>query len=227
MKEWKMVDYRGFRLSKLNTPEFEHLKYLLYWPVFGILFFTVERLWIRPDYFPIHCPLDDMIPFCEAFLIPYLFWFVFLVGIHAYGLLFDIESLKRMMKFIMVSYSIALLVYIVFPNCQELRPSAFERDNILTRIIVGFYQFDTSTNVCPSIHVIGSVGVAACAWNSKHFSTSGWRAAFSVTALLISISTVFMKQHSVIDVLIAVPVCVAAYAAAYGVPRKEPKVQSV
>lgn len=47
MQGKNMVDYRNFRFSKLNTPEFQHLKYLVFWPIFGVLFLTVERLWIR------------------------------------------------------------------------------------------------------------------------------------------------------------------------------------
>jgi len=220
-----MIDYRRFRFNKLNTPEFEHLKYLAYWPVFGLFFLTVERLWIRKSYYPIHCAWDDVIPFCEYFLIPYLFWFVFLVGIHIYTLLFDTESFKNLMRFIIISYSAAMLIYMIFPNCQELRPIAFERDNFFTRFVAGWYQFDTNTNVCPSIHVIGSVAVMLCAWNSKHFSTTGWRVAFGVTALLISISTVFLKQHSVLDVLAAIPVCVIAYFAVYPQRVKRTPVQ--
>lgn len=215
-KKFTVVDYRKFRLHKLNTPEFGHLKYLFYWPLFGILFLTVERLWIRESYFPIHCALDDFIPFCEIFLIPYLFWFVFLVGIHVYTLLFDVESFKKLMKFIMVSYTVALLIYILFPNCQELRLMAFERDNILTRFMSCFYVFDTNTNVCPSIHVIGSVAVAVCAWHSKHLSGPVSRTVFVILALLISVSTVFLKQHSVIDLAAAIPVCILAYVVAYG-----------
>ena len=38
-----LVDYRGFRLSKLNTPEFSHLLLLLFWPVYGLVFYTLER----------------------------------------------------------------------------------------------------------------------------------------------------------------------------------------
>lgn len=30
MQENTIVDYRNFRLRKLNTPEFAHLKYLLF-----------------------------------------------------------------------------------------------------------------------------------------------------------------------------------------------------
>lgn len=220
MKQNNIVDYRKFRFHKINTPEFEHLKYLSYWLVFGAFFFVVERVWIRKDYYTIYCPLDDAIPFCEYFLVPYLFWFVFLVGAHIYTLLYDTESFKRLMKFIIISYSAAMLIYILFPNCQELRPVVFERDNIFTRFIEGFYQFDTNTNVCPSIHVIGSVAVMLCAWHSKHFGTVGWRITFGMVALLISVSTVFLKQHSVLDILAAIPICVIAYMMSYQ-KRKE------
>lgn len=211
-----MIDYRNFCLRKRNAPEYRHLKLLLYWPVFGLLFLTVERLWIRESYYPVSCALDSAIPFCEFFLIPYLFWFVFLAGIHIYTLLYDVESFKKLMKFIIVSYSLAMVIYVIFPNCQELRPAVFPRDNLFTRFMTGFYQFDTNTNVCPSIHVIGSIAVLLCAWNSKHFRTPGWRGAFTITAVLISISTLFLKQHSVIDVVAALPICVIAYLYAYG-----------
>lgn len=120
------------------------------------------------------------------------------------------------MKFIMASYSAAMLIYILFPNCQELRPLTFERDNIFTRFLAGFYQFDTNTNVCPSIHVIGSVAVMLAAWNSKHFSKPGWRIIFCAAAFLISISTVFLKQHSLLDIFAAIPICVITAAVIYG-----------
>ena len=132
------VDYRRFRVAKLNSPEFRHLKLLIFWPLFGLAFLTVERFWIRDSYFPVSCALDEHIPFCEYFLIPYLFWFVFLVRIHVYALFYDIESFKKLMKFIIISYNIALFIYIIFPNCQDLRPLAFERDNAFTRFLAGF-----------------------------------------------------------------------------------------
>ncbi len=210
MTRFGMVDYRRFRLSKLSSPEFSYMNYLWYWPVFGILFYTLERFWIRDSYYPMYCGLDDLIPFCEFFLIPYLFWFVFLVGIHVYTLLFDLAAFKRLMVFIIVSYSITIIVYAVFPNCQELRPVSFERDNVFTRIMAGYYVFDTNTNVCPSLHVIGSVATVVGAWDSRHFRAVGWRIAYSVVAFFIAISTVFLKQHSILDLFAAIPVCMVA-----------------
>lgn len=205
------VDYRNFRLSKINDPEFSHLKLLLYWPVYGFLFFFVERIYQVDYYHPMHCALDDMIPFCEFFLIPYLFWFVFLIGIHLYTLLYDVDSFKRLMKYIIITYTAAIIIYFIFPTCQELRPLVFGRSNLFTRFLEGFYVFDTNTNVCPSIHVIGSLAVMFTAWNAKGLEAPKWKFAFGITAFLICISTVFLKQHSILDVFAAIPICATAY----------------
>ena len=148
------VDYRQFRFSKLNTPEFSHVWLLLYWPLFGLGFSYVERFYPVAHYIEMHCALDDLIPFNEWFLIPYLFWFVYLIGAVAYTFFFDVPGFRRMMRFVMITYSVTLIIYFLFPTCQMLRPEVFPRDNALTRFIAGFYVFDTNTNVCPSLHVI-------------------------------------------------------------------------
>ncbi len=219
VKGKKITDYRKLRLRNINSPEFSHLKLLLFWPVFGFMFLFVERIGVRSEYFPISCALDDLIPFCEYFIIPYLFWFIFLAGIHIYTLLYDTAAFRRMMRFIAVTYTIAIAVYLVFPNCQELRPEEFARDNVLTRFMTWFYGFDTNTNVCPSIHVIGSAAVMFAAWDCERLGTPAWKTAFAAAAVLISVSTMFLKQHSAVDVIAAVPVCAVGYVWAYIVPR--------
>ena len=206
-----VVDYRKVRWNNLNTAEYKHLKLLLFWPIYGLLFQYVERFYPAKEYFAVFHPLDDKIPFCELFLIPYLFWFLYLIGMHLYTLLYDIGAFRKMMNFIMITYLVTILIYFLFPTCQELRPSDFERDNLFTRIMAEYYQFDTNTNVCPSIHVIGSLAVMFTSFHCKRFSAFGWKLFFVVTAFLISISTVFLKQHSVIDIIAALPLCVIAY----------------
>ncbi len=204
------VDYRKLRLKNLTSPEFSHLLLLLFWPLFGLAFLYVERF-REASYFIVYSPLDDKIPFCEFFLIPYLFWFLYLVGMYVYCLFYDIEAFRNYTYFIILTYTAAILIYLLWPTAQELRPVAFERDNLFTRFIRSFYDFDTNTNVCPSIHVIGAVAVSAAAWNSKLFSKTGWRIAFSVATLLISASTVFLKQHSILDLPPAFAICAVAY----------------
>ncbi len=209
------VDYRQLRPGNLNSERFRHLWLLLFWPIYGLAFAFVERWYQVPEYHIMYMPLDDKIPFCEYFLIPYLFWFVFLVGIIVYTLFFDTECFKKFMWYIIITYSVTIIIYLIYPTAQELRPESFARDNVFTRFIAGFYEFDTNTNVCPSIHVIGSLAVMFAAWNSKHFSTPGWKAAFAVVALLICVSTVFLKQHSIVDVFAAIPLCLIAYPIAF------------
>ena len=210
-----MVSYRDFRLSKRNEPQFQHLKLLLYWPIFGVLFLYVERLYKVSKYIPVSCPLDDYIPFCEFFLVPYLFWFIFLVGMHLYLLHFDTEGFQKFMKFIIITYSVTTVIYLLIPTCQELRPPEFERDNPFTRFLVGFYQFDTNTNVCPSLHVVGSLAVVFAANHTARFSSPGWMVAFWAVGILICVSTVFLKQHSIIDVILALPLCAFGYRCTY------------
>lgn len=205
-----MIDYRQFRLSKLNTSQFSHLKLLLFWPIYGLVFLTLERFLPR-QYNVIYCPLDDQIPFCEFFLIPYLFWFVFLVGMLIYLLLFDVEGFRKYMWFIILTYSVTCLIYLIYPSKQELRPETFVRDNVLTRFMAWFYTFDTNTNVCPSLHVIGALAVLSAAWHTPRFAKPGWRAAFTLVTVLICLSTVFLKQHSVLDIPPAILLSGIAY----------------
>ena len=205
------IDYREFRLSKLNSPEFSHVKLLLFWPLFGLGFLIAERYYPAPHYYAMHCALDDLIPFNEWFLVPYLLWFVYLIGALAYTFFFDVSNFKRMMRFVIFTYSVTLIIYYLFPTCQMLRPEAFPRDNFLTRFIAGFYVFDTNTNVCPSLHVIGSLAAFHALWDSPRFRGCGWRTVSGVLAFFISISTVFMKQHSILDVFAALPICLVAY----------------
>lgn len=220
------TDFRRFRFSKLNTDEFRHLKLLIFWPIFGLFFTFVERFYSVGHYYSMHCPLDDMIPFCEWFLIPYLFWFVYLIGTIVYTFFFDVAAFKRMMYFIIITYSITMLIYLVFPTCQDLRPTQFARDNVLTRFVAWFYNFDTNTNVCPSIHVLGSVAAMLGLCDCRRLQNPKLKLLFILLCVLICISTVFMKQHSVLDVLAALPLCVIAYPICYKAGRHE-KVSAV
>ena len=210
-----MVDYRRLRLNNLTSPEFRHIFLLVFWIVFGIFFSAVERLIPRTVWHPMWCPLGDKIPFCEWFFIPYMFWFVFLVGMHLYLLLFDIPAFRRFIYFIMVTYSVTMVIYLIYPTCQELRPAAFSRDNFLTRFAAGFYQFDTNTNVCPSLHCIGGFAILFAALDMPRFRQKAWPVFFTVFALLICASTVFMKQHSIVDFFAALPVTLIGWLAVY------------
>ncbi len=206
------INYKNFSLKKINSPQFRHLKLLFFWPIYGMAFSFVERGYTVDSYFVVHCPIDDVIPFCEWFFIPYLFWFVFIIGTLLYTLLFDVDSFKSMMKYIIFTYTVTIIIYLLFPTCQELRPSKLDGSRFLIRNLLRFYSFDTNTNVCPSIHVIGSFAVFFTLCKCKHtIEKPIFKAAMFFITVLICVSTLFIKQHSLIDIAAAMPLCILGY----------------
>ena len=161
-----VVDYRQFRLTKLSDPQFSHLKLLGGWIAYFALYFITENLIPAEKCYPVHMWLDDVIPFCEYFLIPYVFWYLLIIFSLGYFLLYDVESFKKLQIFIMITQGVAMLCYILFPTRQDLRPAEFARENVLTHYVGILYAFDTNTGVCPSLHCAYSMGIASV-WLKK------------------------------------------------------------
>lgn len=209
-----MVDYRSFRLSKLNTPEFSHMKLLFFWPIYGIVFFLLERV-LPLNFTNVYCSFDDLIPFCEYFVIPYYLWFGYLIGMLVYLGFVDIPNFKKNMWFIIISYSVTVVCYLVYPTSQALRPESFERSNIFTQIVSYLYSFDTNTNVCPSIHVIGMMGAFFAGLRTPRMQGIGWKIFWIISTILVCCSTVFLKQHSIIDVIAGLVLSFVTYLIVY------------
>jgi len=203
------LDYRQFCFSKLNTPQFSHLKLLLGWVVYFALYFLTENLIPVEKCHVIHCKLDDIIPFCEWFLLPYVFWYALIIFSLGYFALYDVDGFKKLQTYIIITQIVAMAIYIIYPSCQNLRPTNFPRENFLTDCIGYIYVFDTNTGVCPSLHCAYSIGIASVWLKSRNVSWI-WKAFIAIAALLICLSTMFIKQHSAVDFFAALPVCLLA-----------------
>ena len=203
------IDYRKLRLNNITTPEYCHLFLLLGWVGYFALYLLTENLIPAESCYPVHCWLDDKVPFCEWFIIPYASWYLLIIGSLLYFLLYSVDSFKKLQTYIIITQIMAMAVYIIFPNRQDLRPDTFERNNVFTWVIGQLYAFDTSTNVCPSLHVAYSIGIAS-AW-LKEKEISPWFKVFIVfSAIMICLSTAFIKQHSAADAFAAIPICLLA-----------------
>lgn len=210
-----VVDYRAFRISRINEPQFSHLKLLFGWVGYFILYFLTECLIPAERCYPVHCALDDVIPFCEVFIIPYFGWYLLIVYSLGYLLLYNVDSFKRLQSYIIVTQVAAMAAYIIFPTRQDLRPAVFECDNVFTQIIAMLYQLDTNTGVCPSLHVAYSLGIGSV-WLKQRDASRLWKAFVVVAVALICASTMFIKQHSAVDFFAALPVCLLAEIIVYG-----------
>ena len=190
--------------------------FLLFWPIFGLRYLIIENL--NPVRGPhlIHCPLDDVIPFHELFLIPYALWFVGIIGMHLYTMVYDIPAFKKYTKFLIISMATSTAIFILYPSYQQLRPDVFPRDNLLTDIVRLIYLVDTNTNIFPSEHAIGALAVFGVSLHTKGLHSPLKTTLIGIMTVLICLSTVFLKQHSILDVVAALPICIIAYVVCYG-----------
>jgi membrane-associated phospholipid phosphatase len=186
----------------------------LYAVAYLIAFFYLERR--ESPIYVINFGIDKYIPFCEVFIIPYLMWFGYVAFTVVYLCIMDKEESDRLVAFLMIGMTIFIIVSAVFPNGHHLRPRTFPRDNIFTRLIAYLYSTDTPTNVLPSIHVYNSIGIMIAVSRSRRFENKRILKAFMM-ALGVSIicSTVLIKQHSMLDVLLALLMAEVMYLLCY------------
>lgn len=179
--------------------KYRHGLVLLYFFPYMIWFTALERS-VTTNYTPIHIWLDDIIPFNEIFIIPYLLWFLYIAITVVYFFFTSKEDFYRICAYLFIGMTLCLLIYTIWPNGQNLRPSFFANDNILTDMVKRLYIQDTSTNVFPSIHVFNSIGAHIAIVNNKRLKNNKFIRILSLLlAILISLSTVFLKQHSAMD----------------------------
>ncbi len=209
------VDYSGFSLRRLNEPRFAHVWLLGGWLVYFAMYLITENLIPFSACHVIHCEIDDLIPFHEFFVIFYVAWYLLVFTSLADSFFHNVEQFRRIQTFIMITQALAMIWYVLYPSRQELRPEYFERENLLTWIMGLIYAFDTPTGICPSLHVAYSVGILSAALKDKECSYTR-KAGLAVFVVMICASVCFVKQHSFVDVVAAVPVCAVAEAAVYG-----------
>lgn len=167
-------------------------------------------------YYLIHSPLDDYIPFVEYFIVPYLLWFLFIAVTIAYFFFTDKKGYYQLTAFLFTGMTIFLIICTVFPNELKLRPHTFANDTVFTRLVQQLYSTDTPTNVLPSIHVYNSLGAAIAIGHSQALKKHrGIQFVSYGLAGLIILSTMFLKQHSVTDVIAAVALTFMIYPLIY------------
>lgn len=212
---------KGSFVMKENNIRFFYEKYKHAIPllIYGVIYLTwfvyLERK-VTKDYRVIHMALDDRIPFCELFVIPYLLWFVYVSAVVVYLFFKDKEDYYRACVFLFTGMTIFLIISTLFPNGHHLRPQTMPRNNVFTWLVSMLYSTDTPTNLWPSIHVYNSLAAHFAISRNKQLANKKWiRVSSFFLCISIILSTMFIKQHSVFDVGTAFFMAAAMYGAVY------------
>lgn len=172
---------------------YEKYKHIIPLAIFGVIyvlwFYLLEHR-TNVQYMVVHMNIDDYIPFCEYFVVPYLLWF---------------------------AYVPAVLGYLFFKDRRNYdRCAVFLCTGMLIFLVSQLWQTDTPTNLFPSIHVYNSLGAHFAVMNNETLSGKKWvRRGSLILCVSIILSTMFIKQHSMFDVLMAFIMGAVMYAAVY------------
>ncbi len=191
---------------------------LIYMVIYLVWFAWLEQKNAK-DYQLIHVGLDDYIPFCEVFIIPYLLWFGYVAVVVVYLFFKNKQDYYKLCTFLFTGMTVFLIVSTLWPNGHDLRPAVMPRDNCFTYLISLLWKADTSTNLWPSIHVFNSMGAHFAVMHSKELAQLKFgrhiRVASGILSISIILSTVLIKQHSVFDVVTGILMGGILYAFVY------------
>ena len=148
--------------------------------------------------FDVTLGLDALIPLRPEWVVIYVVTFLFWMM----GLLFaarqDEELCFRFASGVIIAEIICCVIFIAFPSCIT-RPELAVSD-FFTVVLSLVYFFDTPTNCFPSMHCLFAYLVFRQSLRAPGAKT--WFKVFcGVCAALICLSTLFVKQHVIADVI--------------------------
>ena len=191
----------------------------IYMAIYMPVFFWVESLEHGGNFHIIHTAIDDMIPVVEVFIIPYALWLPYLC-ISMIAIAVRSRSISRKTSYmLMAGMTLFIIISLVYPNMLELRAAIPDRENIFMDLIIYLHTIDTPTDVLPSLHVFDALVAAGLhmAFKDKKLLL----VLSDILVVLIILSTMFIKQHSIIDVISAVVMFIPILAAALLIKAKK------
>ena len=203
---------RTFRLDIYFWMLFLFIPYVI---IFGLVGHLCEPV------IYIHSVVDDMIPFNEWFIIPYVMWFPY-VALHFIRLFYkDTREYLSYMVAQFIGLYVCDIFFILVPNGVDFRPPA--PTGGLTGFLCGIvFGLDEPTNVFPSIHVMVSWVVFFSMLHCKMYKQYKWAIpVYFILSTAITLSTMYLKQHSFIDVVGGLIGSVILYLIVYVSPLKK------
>lgn len=165
----------------------------------------------------VYVTIDAMIPFVSWFIYPYIYWFLFVAGTIAYLFFWHRQDFYKCVAFLFIGMTICLIIFTIYPTSFDHRP-VLEGNSLSIYLTEFIYQADKSQNVFPSIHVYNSIGCAIALIKCQDFKHSRIMQIFAiVSALMITLSTMFVKQHSILDAVAACLLAIILYILIYKV----------
>ena len=143
--------------------------------------------------------LDKEIPFVSLFVFPYVYWYIFIIV----GLIFllskDRKEYLRALMAIYIGMCICFTFYYLYP--VEISRPVVENNTIPNKLVNIIYKNDRPFNCFPSIHVLNTYIIMRF---TKIKDNKYWFYYTNIIGILIILSTLFIKQHFILDGVVAI-----------------------
>ncbi|WP_226676446.1 phosphatase PAP2 family protein [Mesobacillus jeotgali] len=179
---------------KNKRKDLPYLLFLLVMPVLGLIYKILNN---NPrEAVILSIEIDDKIPFLPVFIVPYIIWYAFILGYLVYFWYKDTRVYLKTLTMIVIGELVCFVIYFFFQTTVP-RPNLVG-DGILIDLVGMIYSHDQPYNAFPSIHVLTTFAIILGNINirNKHIFHSVF---VPVMGSLIIISTLFVKQHYILD----------------------------
>jgi PAP2 superfamily len=167
--------------------------------------------------------LDEWIPFMPVFIVPYILWYAFILGYLIYFWYKDVHTFLKTLGIIVIGELVCFVIYFYFQTTVP-RPE-LAGDGLFLDLVGMIYSHDQPYNAFPSIHVLTTFAIILGNFNikNKHLFHTVF---VPVMGSLIILSTLFVKQHFILDMASSIFLSVFLYGIMfelYGVSTKKSK----
>jgi len=200
--EWKEIIKRGV--------------WALAVPILSIIYalLNTDRGWVNV----IEVSIDRYIPFNKYFIVPYVLWYVYVGFFLMLLCIISERSYRKLLMNLLIGALTCYGIFCVFPTTVP-RPIINSQD-IFSKIVLIIYNRDNPFNCFPSIHVLNAV-LTAIYVNREPKLNRTVKFISTLIAVLIVLSTMFIKQHFFLDVVAATILSYSLYMIAYLIDDKK------
>ena len=147
--------------------------------------------------------VDKTIPFLKVFIVPYITWY----GYIAVGLVYLCMKKRKAYYTSLISLNIGLIIcYIIYATFQTTVPRpVITGSDILSKLVNMIYKHDNPYNCFPSMHVTTTYILMKGINDTENNIIISF--IFNIIGILIIVSTQFVKQHVVLDLVFALLLC--------------------
>lgn len=191
-----------------------YLLLLLVMPILGLFYTILNESPRKATQIPL--PIDHDIPFIVAFVVPYIFWYVFIFGYLVYFCFKDTDVYVRTLITIVIGELICFVIYFFFQTTVP-RPTV-EGSGAFVMLVKYIYAHDRPVNCFPSIHVLTTYAIMLASFHIKKMHKLNKYFIHTMGSLII-LSTIFIKQHVVLDMVASMFLVAFIYSTVFAIVR--------